>query len=399
LALSEKTGGPFYAGTLEDVVAHRYPLARFNYVILNRPPGRPIDPRLSEFLSFVLSQEGQQVVQKQGDFLPLPAEIVNEERAKLSAGDVTLDPVLPAYRPTRTVAGEIRSTGDENLQPLMKAWSDGFTKRHPAVRFSIASKGSEDAAPALVEGTADIAPIGRETTPAEAAAFEQKYGYRPLLVAVAGGSHRTRGMSPAVAIFVNKANPIEKLTLDQLDAIFSKTLKRGYPRNLTAWGQLGLEGEWLNRPITPYGLKRPAGTANYVQDRILLGGAFNDWIMEYKAPAGFDSIVASVGQDPCGVGYTDFAAVSPTAKAVPLAEKDGGPYYEGTLENVASHRYPLSRFMYVLVNRAPGKPVDPKVAEFLSFVLSREGQQAVQQQAVFLPLPAEIARQERAKLE
>jgi phosphate transport system substrate-binding protein len=260
-------------------------------------------------------------------------------------------------------------------------------------------KGSETAAPAITEGAADIGPIGREITPGEARDFEQKYGYPPSTVAVAGGSYRTRGKTPAVAIFVNKANPIARLSLDQLDAIFSKTLRRGYEKNLTAWGQLGLEGEWLNRPITPYGLKRPAGTANFFQGRILQGGEFNDWIMEYKAPAAFEAIVGSVAQDPCGVGYADFAVVNPNAKAMPLAEKDGGPYYEGTFENVVSHRYPLSRFVYILLNRPPGKPIDPKVGELLRFILSREGQRVVQEEGIFLPLPAEIAKRESAKVE
>jgi phosphate transport system substrate-binding protein len=315
----------------------------------------------------------------------------------------TLDPALQAYRPSSSVAGDIRTGGNlEHMEPLMKLWIAGFTKVQPHVRFSLSSEkeGSGKSIPALLEGKFDISLMGREMKAKEGTDFEQKYGYKPFVVVVAGGSYRVHGKSFAPRFIVNKANPIDRLSLAQLDAIYSKTRKRGYQETITTWGQLGLGGEWAKKPIAVYGLKPVAGTAVFLRDRLLQGGQWREGIKEVQyAEEGFDEMVDKVAHDPTAIGFATFAHANPNVKTLALAEKAGGPYSQGTFEDVASHRYPLSRFVFISLNRAPGKPIDPKVKEFLKFVLSRDGQAAVLKEGEYLPIPADIVRQERAKLE
>jgi phosphate transport system substrate-binding protein len=281
------------------------------------------------------------------------------------------------------------------MEPLTNAWIGAFTRMHPDVQFSIEFRSSQKAAPALVEGTVDIALTGRSLLPHELAAFEQKYGYQPWTARGAGGTYRVSGMS-AVAFFVNKANPIERLSLEQLDAIFSKSRKRGRKEDIATWGQLGLDGEWGKRPVIRHAVKRPRGLTNFIQDRVLQGGDYKDEVREYPS---VDRVVAAVAGDPAGIGYAGLGDVDSSVKTVALAENVGGPYYQPTFEEVVRHRYPLGRFNYIILNRAPGKPIDPHVKEFVSFVLSKQGQQVVQKEGDFLPLPAEIVKQERARLE
>jgi phosphate transport system substrate-binding protein len=313
-----------------------------------------------------------------------------------------LDPGLPVYRPSRPVPGEIRGVSEDTMEALVNLWKDAFLKIHPEVRFEVAAKGSSTVAPAITKGTADIGIIGRNWLPKDLATFEQKYGHEPFAVRVGSASYRNPDKIRAVAFFVHKTNPIHKLSLAQIDAIFSKTRKRGYKEDITTWGQLGLKGEWAKKPITLHGIKRPSGLLEYLEDRVLEGGEFKDGIKVYASAGSvkaLDLIVGGVAEDPGGIGYARFGETNPNVKAVALAENDGGPYYKGTFDNVVSHRYPLSRFIYVFVNRPPDKPIDPKVKEFLKFLLSKQGQQTLQKEGDFLPLPAPIVREERAKLE
>jgi phosphate transport system substrate-binding protein len=317
----------------------------------------------------------------------------------------TLDPGLPPYQPSRPVSGKIRVVGEDHMDELMKMWVEAFAKLQPALKLDVELEGSEEAVPVFTEGKADLALTGRSLLPYnELPAFVRKYGYPPFTLSVAGGTYRSEGKIHATAIIVNKVNPIERLSLSQLDAIFSKTRKRGYERDLTTWGQLGLKGEWAARPITVYSLKKRMGATNYLQERILEGGEYKDGIREFSSVSagtvkGLDQVVGAVAQDPGGIGYASFAHANADVKAVALAEKDEGPYYRGTFEDVVSRRYPLTRVVYIILNRPPGKPIEPKVRDFLTFLLSREGQQVVQSEGNYLPLPAEIVKQERAKLE
>jgi phosphate transport system substrate-binding protein len=313
---------------------------------------------------------------------------------------------LTAYKPVKGLSGQLRSVGADTMEAITKGWIAGFTKIYPDVKISMEAKASGTAGPALVDGRAELGPVAREILPNEAEPFVKKYGYKPYAIRVAGGSYRTPGKTHAIAFLVNAKNPIEKLTYAQLDAMFSVTRKRGHA-DIKTWGDAGLKGEWADKPIHLWGLIRPNGIANFVQERVLSIDP-ND-LGEYKSgiserttvgslPA-LDAIAQGIAADPYAIGYSGFSNVSPEVKAVALAESDKGLFYKGTFEEVAAQKYPLSRVIYIYVNRAPGKPLDPKVREFLKYVLSKEGQAVVEQEGIFLPLPLEFVKQEHAKLQ
>ena len=313
----------------------------------------------------------------------------------------SLEAGIPAYTPVKSLSGELVSVGADTMESLMKLWIEDFIRLYPDVHFTMEAKASGTAGPALTAGRAQLGPVAREMLPAEEDAFKQKYGYEPLPIAVAGGSYRTPGSTHAIAFFVNRANPISQLTLAQLDAIFSTTRRRGYKEDIKTWGQLGLTGEWTNAPIHLYGLIRPNGIAHFLQLRILQGGNYKQGIHEYTTVgslAALDAIAQEIGKDRLAIGYSGFSSLTPDVKAVALAEKEGGPYYTGTFEEVVSQKYPLSRFVYIYVNKAPSKPLDPTVREFLKFTLSKQGQEAIVKQGVFLPLPSEALAAGQAKL-
>jgi phosphate transport system substrate-binding protein len=282
-------------------------------------------------------------------------------------------------------------------------WMQFFRHCSPKVQLTIEARGLFTAAPALIAGSADLAPTSLTFTPRELAAFERKYGYPPLLLRVSGGSFdRIEDGSKALAIYVNRLNPIARLTLAQLDAIFSTTRKRGSPGDLATWGQLGLTGEWADRPITVYGSRLPNSLASAFQDLVLLHGEFKPSIREQGRGADDDSlaaVVAAVARDSNAIGFAGFAQDQPAVKALAIGETDRGPFISGSFESVLRRTYPLARFGYIYVNRPPGRPLPAAVREFLRLVLSREGQRIVTEDGVSQPLPAAIIREELAKLE
>jgi phosphate transport system substrate-binding protein len=323
-----------------------------------------------------------------------------------SAARADLDPALPAYQPAGSVSGSIRTDGNlEDMGTLMNLWVAAFEKVQPGVRFSLdeVNNSTGKGVRALLAGIpSDVTLTGREMRPLELDAFIKKYGYEPSFIRVAGGSYEVHGKSPATVFFVNQANPLSKLSLDQLDGMYSKTRRRNAPE-ITTWGQLGLKGEWANRPITLYGLNSAAGTWAFLRSRILLGGEYRDNIKAVKyehEDADWNEMVNDVANDIAGIGFSSgsYAKSNPNVKPVALAETQSGPYYKATLESVETQRYPLSRAVYITLNLRPGSQLDPKVKEFLSFILSKEGQKAVQEEGEFLPLPAVIVKAERAKL-
>jgi phosphate transport system substrate-binding protein len=312
---------------------------------------------------------------------------------------------LPAglldYKPTGPLSGTVRSIGADTMEVLTKSWLEMFQKHYPGVKYTMEAKASGTAGPALTDGTADVGPVARELLPVEEEAFVKKFGYKPTQFRVASGSYRTPGKTHAITFFVHKDNPITKLTFAEVDAIFSTTRKRGHAP-VTTWGDLGLKGDWANKKISLWGLIRPNGIAHYVQMNVLDGGEFNDGINERTTvgnlPA-LDAIVQGIEKDKYAIGYSGFSNVTPEVKTVALAADAKGPYYQGTFDEVVTHRYPLSRFIYIYVNRAPGKKLDPVIREYLSLILSKEGQEAVVREGIFLPLPAEWVKKERAKLD
>ena len=309
-------------------------------------------------------------------------------------------PGVPEYQPAAKLSGKIRSIGADTMEVLMRSWLDDFKKLHPGLDFTMEAKASGTAGPALTAGTADLGPVAREMLPDEEKAFVDKYGYKPFAVRVAGGSYRTPGKTHAISFFVNTKNPLDKITYAQIDSIYSSARARGGPA-ITTWGQLSVKGELADKPIHPWGLIRPNGIAHFLEMRILNAPGWRTGISERTTVgplAALDAVVMGVAADPYAIGYAGFGNVFANAKVLALAEKDGGPYFKGTFDEVLNQQYPLSRVIYVYVNRAPGKALDPKIREFLRFVLSKQGQDDVVKEGIFLPLPTAMLKQELAKI-
>jgi phosphate transport system substrate-binding protein len=263
------------------------------------------------------------------------------------------------------------------------------------------ARASGTGGPALTEARAHLAPVGRELLPPEEKAFVDKFGYKPFAIRVATGSVGSLGKTATSVVLVDKDNPLKGLTMAQLDAIYSKTRLRGHA-DIKTWSDLGLKGEWAARPIHLYGLKPINGIEQFLKQRLLLGGEYKDDIQFVKGKGfthAFTVAAEEMGQKPGGLTYALLANVTPNVKVVPLADKEGDPFLDPNVENVYSHKYPLSRYVYIFVNRPPGKPLEPKVKEFLRLVLSREGQDVVAKEGVYIPLTPEVVREELTKLE
>jgi phosphate transport system substrate-binding protein len=295
-----------------------------------------------------------------------------------------LDSALPAYSTVSGVSGDRSSIGSDTLNNLMQLWSEGFSALYP-VEVKVDGKGSSTAPPALIEGTADFGPMSREMKPDEINKFEAKFGYKPTGVRVA---------LDALAIYVNKDNPIKSLTMQQVDAIFSSTRKAGGSSDVATWGQLGLTGAWASLPISLYGRNSASGTYGYFKEHVLAKGDFKSTVKESPGSA---AVVQGVTADRGGIGYSGIGYRTAGVRAVPISGKDATPH-EATNENAISGKYPISRALLIYVNKAPGRPLDPAVREFLRYVLSKEGQEVVLKDG-FVPMPAAIVQEERAKLQ
>jgi phosphate transport system substrate-binding protein len=299
---------------------------------------------------------------------------------------VQVDPALPAYEKVSGVSGTLNSIGSDTMNNLMTLWAEGFAKVYPNVRVQVEGKGSSTAPPALIARTAQLGPMSRPMKESERDQFEAKFGYKPTEIKTA---------VDGLAVYVHKDNPIQALTLPQVDAIFSKTRRLGYPQSIDTWGQLGLKGAWENRRISLYGRNSASGTYGFFKEHALGGGDFKD---EVKEQPGSASVVQGVSEDLAGIGYSGLGYRTSGVKALALAPKEGAPAVEPTAENVYKGAYPLARFLFVYINKEPGKPLDPLVREFLKFVLSKEGQEIAVKDG-YLPLPAKVAAEERRKLE
>lgn len=323
----------------------------------------------------------------------------------LLPGTPPVDPGFPSYRAETAAAGVITCTRAESMESLVRAWARGFQHRQPLGRVELRAdtRFAAEAFPLLLDGTVEIVACPREMFPAEIAAHREKFGDDPLLVAVATGSRATVGGTHAIAIHVNAANPLAGLTLGQLREILAADGR------ITTWGQLGLTGEWASQPIRVHGMVdrretgNPPGIVNYLATRLQLAGRLRPTITAQADAPGLPAlagIVRAVAADRHALGYSGFSQAIPGTRTLPLAETAAGPFYPGTAREIADRTYPLCRTIYLCVRRTAGRPLPPAVREFLLFVLSREGQQAVADDpAQFLPLPAELAARERAKLE
>jgi phosphate transport system substrate-binding protein len=315
----------------------------------------------------------------------LPAAVAVLLAASTQAQQIKVDPALPSYQKVSGISGNLNSVGSDTMNNLLTLWAEAFTKMYPNVKVQVEGKGSSTAPAALIAGTAQFGPMSRAMRSTEIDQFEQKYGYKPL---------QFRTSYDALAVYVSKDNPIEKLTLGQIDAIFSKTRRRGHKSNVTTWGQLGLTGDWANRPISIYGRNSASGTYGFFKEHALNNGDYKDQVKEQPGSA---SVVQGVTSDRFGIGYSGLGYRTSGVKVVSVAEAEGKPYSSGSYEDVKSGKYPLNRFLYLYVNQAPGKPTDPLVREFLKLIFSKEGQEVVLKDG-YLPLPADIVKKELAKL-
>ena len=288
-----------------------------------------------------------------------------------------VDPALPTYEKTSGVSGNLSSVGSDSLANLMTLWAEEFKKNYPNVNIQIQAAGSSTAPPALTEGTANMGPMSRPMKDSEIQAFEEKYGYKPTAVPVA---------IDALAVFVHKDNPIESLSLPQVDAILAKTRKGGHATEIRMGGDAGHSGDWAAQPISLYGRNSASGTYGYFKEHALFKGDFRD---DFKEQPDCSSVVQGVASDLNAIGYSGIGYKTSSVRAVPLSKK-GGEAFEASEENALAGKFPLARFFYVYVNKAPNQPLSPLDAEFIKLVLSKQGQEVVMKDG-YIPLPSKVA--------
>jgi len=297
-----------------------------------------------------------------------------------------LDPGLPRYSKVEGLRGTLNAAGSDTMLELQTLMAEDFRRLYPQVKIQVEGKGSSTAPPALIEGTVQLGDMSRAMKDQEVDAFEEKFGYPPTRFDVA---------LDTLAVFVNKDNPLVSLTLQQVDAAFSKTRKCGLAGDISTWGKLGLTGSWATAPISLYGRNAASGTYGYFKDHALCKGDFKDSVKEQPGSA---SVVQGIENDPYGIGYSGIGYVTSGVRAVPIAPAQDQPAVAASAENAANASYPLARFLYVYVNKAPGQPLDRLTAEYLRFILSADGQRVVAK-AGFDPLDATVVAEQLAKLE
>ncbi|WPC05281.1 phosphate ABC transporter substrate-binding protein PstS family protein [Pseudomonas benzenivorans] len=295
-----------------------------------------------------------------------------------------VDPALPTYEKTSGVSGNLSSVGSDTLANLMTLWAEDYKKLYPNVNIQIQAAGSSTAPPALTEGTSNLGPMSRKMKDAELQAFEEKYGYKPTAIPVA---------IDALAVFVHKDNPIKSLDMAQVDAIFSSTRLCGGAQNAKTWGDLGLTGDWAAKPIQLFGRNSVSGTYGYFKEEALCKGDFKPNVNEQPGSA---SVVQSISSTLNAIGYSGIGYKTSSVRAVPLSKK-GGEAFDATEENALAGKFPLSRFLYVYVNKAPNKALSPLEAEFVKLVLSKQGQEVVVKDG-YIPLPSKVAEKTMKEL-
>ena len=329
---------------------------------------------------------------------------------------------LPTYKPEQTVSGLIRLKGSNYFTDcsLSKRWEAGFKKYHPEVTFDWDLKTALAAIPALTFGLADIGPC-RHITADEILFFQRYHSYHPLEITVVTGSLNVPGWSYALGIFVNKDNPLTQLTIEQLDGIFGAeragafidatwdtSAARGTEKNIRTWGQLGLTGEWANKPIHVYGYNLFYHIPHTFERQVFQGGAkWNESLHEftnYKNADGTTELEAkqtvdTVSKDPLGIGYSGYGFLTENSKLIPIAPRGSQKFIPLNLQTLRDRSYPLPDEVYFYVNKEPGKPLDPKVKEFIHYILSKEGQEAVQEDAKYLPLTSAVVNDMLKRLE
>ncbi len=301
-----------------------------------------------------------------------------------AGGKVEVDKNIPRYQKVSGISGNLSSVGSDTMNNLMALWGEAFAKYYPNVKLQVEGKGSGTAPPALIAGTAQFAPMSRKMKDKEIDEFVKAFGYEPTAFGTS---------LDALAVYVNKDNPIKGLSLEQSDGIFSKTQLSGY-KDCTTWGDLDMAGNWSNKPISLYGRNSASGTYGYFKEKALFKGDYKDTVKEQPGSA---SVVQGVSEDLYGIGYSGIGYMTSGVRAVPLARKEGETCVEPTMANVESGKYPLARFLYVYVNKEPGKELDPLVREFIKFIFSYEGQEIVVKDG-YMPLSHDIVKKQLSQM-
>lgn len=292
--------------------------------------------------------------------------------------EAKVDAALPTYEVASGVSGNLSSVGSDTLANLMTLWAEEYKRFYPNVNIQIQAAGSSTAPPALTEGTSNLGPMSRMMKDKELASFEKRFGYKPTALPVA---------IDALAVFAHKDNPIEGLSIDQVDAVFSSTRKCGYPGTVDTWGDLGLAGEWARKDIQLFGRNSVSGTYGYFKKKALCKGDYKSTVNEQPGSA---SVVQSITQSLNGIGYSGIGYKTTGVRALPIAKKGSTDYIAATAESAVAGKYPLSRFLYVYINKHPNKPLSPLEGEFIKLVLSSQGQMVVVKDG-YIPLPASVA--------
>ncbi len=296
------------------------------------------------------------------------------------AAHAELDSALPDYQKASGVSGNISSVGSDTLANLMTLWGEEFKRLYPNVNIQIQAAGSSTAPPALTEGTSNLGPMSRKMKDKELSAFESRHGYKPTAVPVA---------IDALAVYVNKDNPIKGMSIEQVDAVFSATRKCGHANDIVTWGDLGMSGDWASRSVQLYGRNSVSGTYGYFKSKALCKGDYKNTVNEQPGSA---SVVQGVTRSINGIGYSGIGYKTSGVRAVPLSKK-GDDFVAATPANAVDGSYPLGRFLYVYINKHPNKPLPPLEREFIKMVLSKIGQQVVIKDG-YIPLPARVAEKQ-----
>lgn len=313
------------------------------------------------------------------------SEVMTEQTVASDNTTVEVDKNIPHYEKVSGISGNLSSIGSDTMNNLLTLWLEGFKKYYPNVNIQVEGKGSSTAPPALISGTAQLGPMSRDMKQEEIDAFEKKFGYKPTELRVS---------IDALAVYVNKDNPIEGLSLPQVDAIFSKTRRGGYRTDLTKWGDVNLSGDWNNRGISLYGRNSASGTYGYFKEFALFKGDFKDQVKEQPGSA---SVVQGVTEDRYGIGYSGIGYRTSGVLPLPLAKSENDEFHEANYENCLNGKYPLSRFLNIYINKSPNNQLNSLLREFLKFVLSYEGQEVVVKDG-YLPLTSDLVKKELTRL-
>lgn len=296
---------------------------------------------------------------------------------------VQVDPKLPRYKKKDGVSGKVSSIGSDTMNNLLALWGEAFKRIYPNVVIEFEGKGSSTAPPALLAGTAQLGPMSRPMKGEEMDAIERKYGFKPTAINTS---------IDALAVYVHKDNPVQSMTMQQVDAAFSKTRRGGYSQDITNWSQI--DSKLGNRPISLYGRNSASGTYGFFKEHALFRGDYKDAVKEQPGSA---AVVQGISRDRNGMGYSGIGYKTTGVKALAIAEREGAQPYSPDYENAETGKYPISRFLFLYILKDPKKPLEPVVKEFLTYILSFEGQNDVLKDGYY-PLSLKSVNAELAKL-